>query len=141
MCYCYYISWNVFIKYWSYLTLTSIFLFLRKTGMSPEYFALALTLFRKGGGRTKSLPPPLYYFFSVTSPNVGISPHIFLTFSFNLFTTLLLNFKTISSISNKLLNFNQDHSSKNQFFWSNPYKIEVMITSINIEMLELPNFG
>ena len=107
--------------------------------MSPEYFALALTLFRKGGGRTKSLPP-LYYFFSVTSPNVEISPHIFLTFSFNLFTTLLLNFKTISSISNKLLNFNQDHSSKNQFFWSNPYKIEVMITSV-IEMLELPNFG
>ena len=29
---------------------------------------------------------------------------------------------------------------KNWFFWSNPYKIEVMITSL-IEMLELPNFG
>ena len=29
---------------------------------------------------------------------------------------------------------------KNQSFWSNPYKIEVMITSL-IEMLELPNFG
>ena len=27
-----------------------------------------------------------------------------------------------------------------RFFWSNPYKIEVMITSL-IEMLELPNFG
>ena len=26
------------------------------------------------------------------------------------------------------------------FFWSNPYKIEVMITPF-IEMLELPNFG
>ena len=29
---------------------------------------------------------------------------------------------------------------KNGFFWSNPYKIEVMITSL-IEMLELPNLG
>ena len=29
---------------------------------------------------------------------------------------------------------------KKWFFWSNPYKIEVMITS-PIEMLELPNFG
>ena len=26
------------------------------------------------------------------------------------------------------------------FFWSNPYKIEVMITSV-IEILEFPNFG
>ena len=32
-----------------------------------------------------------------------------------------------------------DHNSKKPFFWSNPYKIEVMITSL-IEMLELPNF-
>ena len=29
---------------------------------------------------------------------------------------------------------------KNRFFWSNPNKIEVMITSL-IEMLELPNFS
>ena len=29
---------------------------------------------------------------------------------------------------------------KNWLFWSNPYKIEVMITSL-IEMLELPNLG
>ena len=27
-----------------------------------------------------------------------------------------------------------------QFFWSNPYKIEVMITSLT-EMIDLPNFG
>ena len=26
------------------------------------------------------------------------------------------------------------------FLWSNPYKVEVVITSL-IEMLELPNFG
>ena len=28
----------------------------------------------------------------------------------------------------------------NYFFWSNPYKIEVMIASLT-EMLELPNVG
>ena len=35
---------------------------------------------------------------------------------------------------------NQELLSKNGFFWSDPYEIEVMITSL-IEMLELPNFG
>ena len=50
------------------------------------------------------------------------------------------NFKPITSASLKLLNLNQDHPLKKQFFWSNPYKIEVMITSI-MEMLVLPNFG
>ena len=50
------------------------------------------------------------------------------------------NFKPIPSASLKLLNLNQDHPSKNQFFWSNPHKIEVMITSI-MEMLVLPDFG
>ena len=49
------------------------------------------------------------------------------------------NYLEISDIS-KLLNLNQVHLSKKLFFWSNPYKIEVMITSL-IEMLELPNFG
>ena len=29
---------------------------------------------------------------------------------------------------------------KKRFFWSNPYKVEVMITFL-IQMLELPNFG
>ena len=40
----------------------------------------------------------------------------------------------------KLLNLNQDHPSKRRFFWSNPYEIEVMITSL-IEMLKFPNFS
>ena len=39
-----------------------------------------------------------------------------------------------------LLNLNQEHPSKKWFFWPNPYKHEVMTTSL-IEMLELPNFG
>ena len=32
-------------------------------------------------------------------------------------------------------------SQKNWFFWSSPYKIEVLITFDLIEMLDLPNFG
>ena len=49
------------------------------------------------------------------------------------------NFKSVRSASSKLLNLNQDHPSKKWFFQSNPYKIEIVITSL-IEMLELPNF-
>ena len=65
---------------------------------------------------------PATNFLPVTSTNVG-------TIS-----------KFVPSVSPKLLNLNQDHPSKKRFFWSNPYKLEVMITSL-IEMLELPNFG
>ena len=36
--------------------------------------------------------------------------------------------------------FTDSTPQKNCFFWSNPYKIEVMITSV-IEILEFPNFG
>ena len=39
-----------------------------------------------------------------------------------------------------VLNLNQDYPSRNMFFWSNPYKIEVLLTSV-IEMLQLRNFG
>ena len=46
----------------------------------------------------------------------------------------------VPSVSPKLSNLNQDHPSKKRFFWSNSYKIEVMITTLT-EMLELPNFG
>ena len=44
------------------------------------------------------------------------------------------------SASPKLLNLKPRPHLKKCFFGSNPYKIEVMITSV-IEMLELPNFG
>ena len=63
-----------------------------------------------------------------------------MTFSFNLFATLVKISKAVPSASPKLLNLNQDYPSKKWFFWSNRHKIEVMITSL-IEMLELPNFG
>ena len=65
---------------------------------------------------SKDLPTS---FFPVTSTNIRNSPQAFLTRSFISFT-----FRT---------------SQKMFFFWSNPYKI-VMITSL-IEMLELPNVG
>ena len=82
----------------------------------------------------KKAPPT--NFSPVTSANVRIGPQNFLTFSFNPFDRLVENFKFVPSGNPKLLNFNQDHPS----FWSNPYKIDVMITSL-IQMLELPNFG
>ena len=53
---------------------------------------------------------------------------------------MVWNFKFLHSASPKLLHLNKDHPSKKGFLWSNPYKIEVMITSL-IEMLELPNFS
>ena len=67
-------------------------------------------------------------------------PRNFLTFSFNSTVSLMQNYKIILSASPNLLNLNQEHPSKNCFFWSNSYKIEVTITSL-IEIPELPNFG
>ena len=98
-----------------------------------------LTLFRMGGEGGGQKGPPTS-FFPVTSTNVGFGPQNFLTFSFNPFVTLVQNLKIVSSAHPKLLNLNQDHSSKKRFFCSNPYKIEVMITFL-IEMVQLPNFG
>ena len=98
----------------------------------------ALILFMMGWGRGQKAPPPTS-FSPVTSRNVRISPHL-LTFSCNSFASLMLNFNTIPSASPKLLNLNQKHSSKKWFFWSNRYKMQVMITFF-IGMLELPNFG
>ena len=90
------------------------------------------------GGGAKSPPPTS--FSPVTSTNVGFGSQNFLTFSFNPFATLVQNFKLVPSASPNLLNLDQDHPSKKWFFWSNPYNIEVVITSL-IEMLQLPNFG
>ena len=86
----------------------------------------------------KKVPP--ISFSSVTSANVGISPQSVLTFSFDPFATLVQNFKVEPISSPKLLNLNQDYPSKKGFYWSNLYKIELMMTSLT-EMLELPNFS
>ena len=61
------------------------------------------------------------------------------TFNFNPLATIVWNFKVIPSASLNLLNLNYEHSLKNWFLWSNPYKIEVNITFL-VEMLELSNF-
>ena len=100
-----------------------------------------LTLFRMGGGGKKIPPRPTpSIFFPVTSNNVRTSPQNFLTFSCHPFGTLVSNFKFAASASAEILNLNQDHPSKKAVFWSNPFKIGVVITSL-IELLELPNFG
>ena len=58
--------------------------------------------------------------------------------------TLLTDWCKISSLYLVLVQnywtWTLDHLSKKAFFWSNPYKIEVMITSL-IQMLQLLNFG
>ena len=66
-----------------------------------------------GVGVQKS--PPIV-FSPVNSTNVGMSPQNFLTFTFNPFDTLVLNFKFVPSASPNLLNLNQDHSSKEVVF-------------------------
>ena len=98
---------------------------------------------RRGGGGGAGRwgkKAPCTSFFPVISTKVRITPKIFLTFNFNPFATLMQNFTFVPSVSPNLLNLNQDHPSKKRFFWSNPCKIEVMITSLT-EMLEFPNFG
>ena len=97
----------------------------------------ALTLSRmRGSGGQKN---PFNSFSSLTSPKEGICPQNFLTFSFNPFVTLLQSFNATTSTSLNLLNLHQDCPSKNRFFWSNPYRIKSIITSLG-EMLELPKY-
>ena len=71
-------------------------------------------------GGAKSHRPPPYEFFPVTATNVGISPPNLLTFSFNPFAKLVENFKFVPSASPKLLNLNQDYSSKKAVFLVKP---------------------
>ena len=70
------------------------------------------------GGRAKKNP---ISFSLVTSTKVEVS-HTntnFLTFTFNLFATLVWNFKAMTRASPKLLNWNQDHSTKKAVFLVN----------------------
>ena len=118
--------------------------------LNPKYFLIicwvhcrcsVFNSFQDGEGRVgaKILPTR---FSPVTSQKVEISPNNFLTFIFKSFVTILKNFKAITSTSPELLNLNQDQLSLQKifFFWSNPYKTEVIITS-PLEVLELPNVG
>ena len=53
----------------------------------------------------------------VASANVRIRLLNFLTFSFNPFTTLVLSYKAVNSVSPKSLNLNQKLPLKNVIFW------------------------
>ena len=65
------------------------------------------------GRRTKRPPTS---FSPINSTTVEINPQNFLNFSFNSFVKMVQNFKAISSASPKLLNLNQDYSSKTLLF-------------------------
>ena len=95
-----------------------------------------LTLFRIGGSGQKG---PRYQFSPETSTNVRTSPKTF----WLLVLTFLPHCCKISSPDlMAVLNYwtwTKITPEKKQFFWLNPYKVEVMITSL-IEMLVLPNF-
>ena len=116
-----------------------------KTVKNSKPSATIVTLFRMGGagGRGGGAKKAPYQFFPVTSINVGISPQIFLTFSFNPKGKRLPNWSRISkSYLVPVPNYwtwMKTIPLKRWFFWWNPYKVEVMITSV-IEMLELPDF-
>ena len=91
------------------------------------------------GGWGGQKDPPTS-FSPVISTNVGISPKNVLTFSFNplphwckipsLYLVPVPNHWTWTKTTPR----------RKRLFWSNPYKIEVVITSL-IEMPQLPNFG
>ena len=66
-------------------------------------------------------------FSPVTSTNVGISPQNFLAFSFN---PLPDRYKISSSYLVSVPNYwtwTKTNPQKKRFFWSNPYKLEVML--------------
>ena len=64
----------------------------------------------RGVGWAKRLLPTS--FSPATSAKVTISSQNLLTFSFNPFDRLILNFKFVSGASPKLLNLNQDHPNQ-----------------------------
>ena len=74
-------------------------------------------------------------FSPVTAQNVGISLQKLVLFPYWC--------KNSSSYLVPVINYwtwTETTAQKKRFFWSNLYKIDVMITSL-IEVLELPNFG
>ena len=84
---------------------------------SEKEFKILINPIQDRGGQ-KSPPTS---FSPVTSTNVGISPQIFLNFSFNPFATLVQNFKAIPSANLILWNFNQDHTLNKSGFSSQTF--------------------
>ena len=98
-----------------------------------SWACFTLTLFRTCG------KPPTS-FSLVTSTNVRISHKIvWLLVSTPLPHLCKFSRPCLVQVSN-YWTWTRSISQKNRSFWSNPYKIMVMITSL-IVMLELPNFG
>ena len=99
---------------------------LKKTVLSSNSFFDCHKLNPIQDGRGDKKAPPTS-FSPVISKNVRTSPQNLLTFSFNSSSGLVSvpNYWTLSKTT----------PQKKRFFWSNPYKIEIMITSL-IEMLE-----
>ena len=103
-----------------------------------QWNAMFLTLFRIGGRRDKRPPRPVFPLWLLQTWE--LSPKTF----WLLVLTLLSHW--CKSSSSHLVpvpsywTWTKATPQKKWFFWSNSYKIEVMITSLT-EMLELPNFG
>ena len=89
-----------------------------------------------GQGAQKATP---YQFPPLTSKTAEIRPQNLMTSNVSHFCLTCVKCQGYNSASFKLLNLNQDHSSKKWFLWSSPVKIEFMTTSF-IEVLESPNF-
>ena len=127
ICCCVYLKgiWNLF---WVSLVLTI------------SNISLLCNVYIQDGGGQKD---PSTSFSPVTSTNVEISPQNFLTFNFNPFVTLvLISMPYLVPVPN-YWTWTKTKPQKSVFFWSYPYKIEVMIIMITslIEILELPKFG
>ena len=102
---------------------------------------LFLALFRLGGWGEGVRKPPLPTSFSpVISIIVGLAHKTF----WLVFITLLIDWCKISSLYlvpvPNYWTWTKTAPEKKRFFWSNPYKIELMNTSL-IQMLQIPNFG
>ena len=100
-----------------------------------------LTLFRMGGKKPPPLPPQFFpcNFCKCKNWPPKLSDWL-------LVLTLLTDWCKIASlylvpVPNYWTSTKTTNSPvKKQFFWSNPYKIDVTITSL-IQILEFPNFG
>ena len=112
---------------------------LPKFSFDVQFFADEPFNLIQDGGRGAQKGPPTS-FSPVTSTNVGFGRKTF----WILVLILLPNYCKISSsylvpVPN-YWTWTKTTSQKKRFFWSNPYKIEVIITFL-IEMLQLLNFG
>ena len=85
----------------------------------------------------KKLSPPPYQFFPVNSKNVKTSWLLVLTPFSHCCKKVSRPYS--ESVPN-YLTWPKTYPQKKWLFWSNPYKINIMITSL-IEMLELLNFA